>query len=319
MIERSNSPVVGFLGVGQIGRPMADRIIEKFETVICNRSPGKLDHFRGRAKIATTPRELASNCDIVFACLPTVQAYREASLGTDGVIAGNRAKIFVNVGTTGSPLVHELEAALGARGISLLDAPVTGGPTRAAQGDLVTMVAGAEDVLEQARAVIECYSSRCVYFGPRLGSAQTMKLVNNLVMIANLVLTTEAMVMGVKGGLDPEKMLSVLTGGTAQSYVISEVFPRHMVTRSFDFGGRLEMGVKDYDCVMEEARSLGAPVRVAEAAQRILLEAMIDQGPASDVTTIMRYLEKAAGTEFPQTRTASNAGATLAASDPKPE
>lgn len=303
MITLSDRPVIGFLGVGQIGRPMAERIAKQFKTIVCNRSAAKLEPFRGRAGIAATPRELASRCDIIVACLPTPQSYRDAGFGPDGVVEGDRARIFVHVGTTGSPVVHELEGALAAKSISLLDAPVTGGPLRAAQGNLVTMVAGAEAVLDRARAVIDCYSNKCVYFGPKLGSAQTMKLVNNLIMITNLVLSSEAMVMGVKGGLDPEKMLDVLTGGTAQSYVISEVFPRHVFTRSFDFGGRLEMGAKDYDCVVEEAKNLGTPILVAEAAQRVLLEAIADQGPTSDITTIMRYLESAARTKFPQTRT----------------
>jgi 3-hydroxyisobutyrate dehydrogenase-like beta-hydroxyacid dehydrogenase len=213
-----------------------------------------------------------------------------------------RARLFVNLGTTGSPTVLEIAAELGKKDIGVLDAPISGGPQRARIGELLSIVSGDQQNLEFARPVIDSYSSRVVYLGPRLGAAQTMKLVNNLLVVSNMVLTTEAMVMGVKGGLDPEQMLDVLRSGTGQNYAATEIFPRFVFTRGFNFGGHLSMGAKDYDCVLDEAASLGVPVPAAEAVQQILLTAMEDQGANADFTTIVKFVEKRAQTLFPKTR-----------------
>lgn len=296
------SIVVGFVGVGQIGAPIADQISRKYTTILSNRSQGALDPFRGRCAIAATPADLAARADIVFACLPNAQSYRDVVCGEGGIASGGRARLFVNLGTTGFPTVLEIAEELGKQGIGVLDAPISGGPQRARSGELLSIVSGDESQLEFARPVIDCYSSKLVYLGSRLGAAQTMKLVNNLLVVSNMVLTAEAMVMGVKSGLDPEQMLEVLRSGTGQNYAATEIFPRFVFTRNFNFGGRLGMGAKDYACVLDEAASLGVPVPAAGAVQRILLTAIEDQGADADFSAIVKFIEKRAQTMFPKTR-----------------
>lgn len=133
-----------------------------------------------------------------------------------------------------------------------------------------------------------------------------MKLVNNLLVTANLVLAAEAMLLGIKGGLDSEKMFEVLNSGTGQNYAITSIFPRYVFTRGFDFGGALAIAAKDYDCIIAEAETLGVPVDAALAVQKILRASYERHGGNADFTTIVKDLEEKAGAGFPKTRDAAH-------------
>lgn len=136
----AHRPKVGFLGVGSMGRPMVDRILLNFDVILFNRSRVRAESLRGEVEFVDSPRELASACDIVFLCLPTLQAHRDILDGEKSLLAGRRARIVVQTGTTGPSLVREMEKTLAARSVALVDVPFSGGPARASRGDLVSMV-----------------------------------------------------------------------------------------------------------------------------------------------------------------------------------
>jgi 2-hydroxy-3-oxopropionate reductase len=302
ILQAEEQTIVGFMGVGQIGQPMADQILQKFKAIVYDKSEAAGEHFAGRAKIGKDYQELITGCDVIVACLPTAQAYVEAVSAVERLRNAARLRTFVVVGTTGSALIDDLFSMLNGTGIELVDAPITGGPHGARLGTLTTMAAGSADALARVQPIIDCYSKQTILFGSKPGAAQTMKLVNNLLSVANLVLASEAMTLGLKAGLDPEKMFEVLNAGTAQNYAISSIFPRCVFTRSFDFGGHLELGAKDYQCLMDESEKQGATVAAAKAVHRILLKAIAQQGPKADFSTIVKYFEADMGVQFPQTR-----------------
>ena len=160
------------------------------------------------------------------------------------------------------------------------------------------MVSGQEDAFHAVEPVLQTYAGNITYFGSSPGMAQTMKIVNNMIALANLVIATEAVVVGVKAGLSPDDMLEVLNGGSARSAVTADKLPHYILPRKFDFGGTLGVVLKDVELFLDEADKLGLTTPLG-AAVRDAYKRAIEQGSASDdLTTVIRVSEKAAGVEF---------------------
>jgi 3-hydroxyisobutyrate dehydrogenase-like beta-hydroxyacid dehydrogenase len=256
--------------------------------------------FAGRAVIASSAADAASRADVVIGCLPTLAAYEDAILGPQGVAQGSRASTYIHVGTTGSAMVRDFAKFLRKTGVAVIDAPMTGGPARARTGSLTVMVSGPEPALRKVEPILRCYASRVVHFGDQPGIAQTMKLVNNILFGANLIVAAEALVLGAKAGLDLKKMLEVINTGSGQSWVTSEMVPTHVLPRTFDFGSFMPVLIKDLAAVMNEAKMLGVPMPAASAVYQTFIEATAQQSDRDDVTDIFRYVERAAGAELPK-------------------
>ena len=288
---------IGFLGVGAIGRPIADRMLRVTPLVICDVSEAARAPFEGRAMLVRTASQLGSAADIVFACLPSLQSYRDAILGAEGLINGSRVSQVIHIGTTGPKLVVEMLAALKLKQIELLDAPVTGGTPRARAGELMVMVSGSRAAFEGVKTLIHAYASAIVYLGERPGMAQTMKLINNLLSAANLAIASEMLVLGVKAGLDPRQMLEVLNGGTGQNSATLTKLPDHVLPRTFDYGGRLEIVHKDLAMLVHEAGQLAVAAPLAAMIETTYRDAIAQEGSESDMTTIIRPMERSAGVE----------------------
>ena len=261
--------VVGFIGLGSIGAPMAERIVQAGHRVhVYDIRADAMAAFRGRAELAASPRAVADQADIVLGCLASSDSFRDAVLGGDGIVAGRRARQYVHLGTNGAEVVQELAAGLKKAGIDTLDAPMTGGRVRAQQGKLTVMASGAKPLFDAAEPILRCYSDKVVYLGASVGAAQVMKSVNNMLSLTNLVAACEALVVGAKAGLDPEAMLDVINHGSGQNTATSNKVPRHVLTRSFDFGGSLSVVMKDIGVFIEHAKSHGIPTPVGDLVQQ---------------------------------------------------
>lgn len=298
---KTESPVLGFLGIGAIGAPMAERLIEAgHRLAVFDIDRRALEAFRGRAAIAGSPAELADAADIVFGCLPTIESHRTALLGNDGVIAGRRAKLYVHVSTTGGAILDEVAGRLKERGIETVDAPVTGGVPRARDGSLTVMTSGPQEACDRASVYMKAYAGKIVYLGERLGAAQMMKLVNNMVSAAALAVTTEAMLVGAKAGIAPDVMIDVLNSGTGQSNATSVKIPNQILPRRFNHGGAMRLVVKDLHAFEAEAKALRMPTPLGDAIARSFDTAMAAVGEDADITTVIRHMEEAAGFELPR-------------------
>lgn len=290
-------PTIGFMGVGAIGRPMAERMLAQFPLVVFDVSAAARASFEGRATLVQSASTLAASADVVFACLPTLESYRQAVLAEDGLMAGGRMRHFIHVGTTGPALAREMNAALSARGVSMLDSPVSGGVPRASSGELTVMASGPRDLFGSVEAMIKCYASSIVYLGEAPGLAQTMKLINNMLSAANLAVASELLVMGVKAGLDPHQMLEVLNSGTGQNSATLTKIPNHLLPRTFDYGGRLEVVHKDLAMFVHEADRMGLATPLSELIASTFRTAIAQDGPDRDMTEVIRHMERAAGVE----------------------
>jgi 3-hydroxyisobutyrate dehydrogenase-like beta-hydroxyacid dehydrogenase len=286
---------VGFIGLGAIGRPIAEHVAAHTDAVVFDIRDEAMAPFRGRAGIAFSPADVAARSDVVIGCLSTLQAYRSAIVESQGIFGG-RAKVYLHIGTTGSELAHELEAALATHGIAMVDAPITGGVPRAKEGTLTTMVSGPRAVVDQVMPVLRSYSSRVVNIGERVGAAQTMKVINNMLSAANLAIAAEGLVLGVKAGLDPDTMLEVINAGTGQNSATLTKLPNHVLTGGFDYGGSMAITIKDLAAFMHEAEALSFDTPLGAMVQRAYQAA--DGGmPTQDMTEVVQPMERRAGVQ----------------------
>jgi 3-hydroxyisobutyrate dehydrogenase-like beta-hydroxyacid dehydrogenase len=240
--------------------------------------------------------EVASISDIVLVSLPTPKIVREVALGERGVVAGSRAKIFVDLSTTGPRMAAEVAAGLAVREISAVDAPVSGGPSGAQSGTLAIMASCPADVLKRIEPVLRCFG-KVFHVGERPGMGQTMKLANNLLSATALAITSEALVMGVKAGLDPKVMVDVINAGSGRNSATQDKFPRCVLPRKFDFGFPTELLYKDVKLCLDEGEALGVPMLVGNAVRELLGVAKSMQGPRADITALVRCVEEWAGVE----------------------
>ena len=289
---------IGFIGLGNMGFHMARRLIEAGHTVIAlDTRKEALDRIVALGgKPAATPKEVADRAETVMASLPTPDIVHAVATGAGGIIDGQRVRRFVDLSTTGSDMAKRVFALLAARDIVQIDAPVSGGVSGAEKGTVAVMASGPRaDVaaVEPALAVI----GKFFFIGEQPGAGQTMKLCNNFLSAAAMTATSEAMVLGVKAGLDPRVMLDVINAGSGRNTATESKFPKNVVPRTFDLGFTNGLMAKDVGLAVSEAQALGVPMEIAELVLRHLRRACDEIGPNADLTTVVQPLERRAGVE----------------------
>src|SRR6202045_4758868 len=293
---RKTTMDIGFIGLGKMGFPMARRLIEaKHQLIVFDTRQEAVDRLGPLgAQAATSPKAVADRVETVMASLPSLQASLDVATGKDGVIEGKRIRRFVDLSTVGSQMAVRIHDLLAKRNIVQLDSPVSGGVGGAEKGTLAVMVSGPRTDFEAAKPALEVIG-KVFFIGEKPGSAQTMKLANNLLSATAVVATSEAVVMGVKAGLDPAVMIDVINAGSGMNTGSRDNFPRSILPRSFDFGFATGLMVKDVRLALEEMKSLGLSMEVADAVGRLWEVVIRDQGADSDFTEAIKPIEKAAG------------------------
>lgn len=292
----SKSSGVGFVGLGNMGFPMASRLVAAGHGLVVYDSRREvIDRAVALgADPAVSAQDVADRAEIVLASLPSLQASSEVATGDDGVIGGSRIRLFVDLSTVGSAVAQRNHDVLFTRGIAALDAPVSGGVSGAQNGTLAIMVSGPRDRFDSVITLLEVIG-RPIFVSDKPGAAQTMKLVNNLMAATSLAMTAEVMVMGVKSGLDPQVMLDVLNAGSGGTHASRDKFPKAVLPRTFDYGFATGLMVKDVRLYLEEAKGLGLPVELAEAVVRVWESTLNSEGADADFTSVVRPMEKVAG------------------------
>ena len=287
---------IGFIGLGNMGFPIASRILAAgHPVVVFDTQPDVVDRaVTLGARAATSPKDVADRTDAVMASLPSLQASADVAIGPNGVIDGRRARRFIDLSTIGSQVAQHNHACLSERGFATLDAPVSGGVNGARNGTLAVMVSGPRSDFDAMLPVLQTIG-RPIFVSEKPGAAQTMKLVNNLMAATTLAATAEVMVMGVKAGLDADVMIDVLNAGSGGTHASRDKFPRAVLPRTFDYGFAAGLMVKDVRLYLQEAERLGIPAALSQAVATLWENLLEQQGPESDFTTIIRPLEDAAG------------------------
>jgi 3-hydroxyisobutyrate dehydrogenase-like beta-hydroxyacid dehydrogenase len=287
---------IGFIGLGHMGFPMARRLIDAgYEVIAFDTRTEALDRLVALgARPASSPKGVADVAETIMASLPSPRAAVEVATGAAGVVEGSRVRRYVDLSTIGSSTAVQIHDVLAGRNIVAIDSPVSGGVGGAEDGTLAMMVSAPRAEFDTLQPMLKTLG-RPMHVGEQPGSAQTMKLVNNILAATVLVATSEVVVMGAKSGLDPSVMIDALNAGSGSTSASRDKFPRAILPRTFDYGFATGLMVKDVRLYLDEARTLGVPVEIAEAVARLWEATLNDEGADSDFTSVIKPIERAAG------------------------
>jgi 3-hydroxyisobutyrate dehydrogenase-like beta-hydroxyacid dehydrogenase len=299
-----SKPALGFVGIGRMGAPMASRLIAAgYAVTVFDALQASMQSLVAKgAKTAASPREVANEADIVFASLPTPDVVRKVALGDDGVIQGSRVRVFVDLSTTGPRVSAEVDQALGraSRPVAMVDCPVSGGVAGAEKGSLTMMVAGPRHAYEEIEPMLK-QLGRIHVCGDKPGQAQVVKLANNLMSVTCMAVSCEMLVLGARAGVDPKIMVDVIGVSSGRNGALQDKIPRHILTRTFDFGFSTALSHKDAGLCLSEAEALGVPLIVGTAARQVLTMTKAQFGADADFTNMVRLFEQWAGVEVKAT------------------
>ncbi len=291
--------VLGFVGVGRMGGPMANRLLDAghalcvFDT---NAEAMKPLAARG-ARVATSAEDVASSSDMVFISLPTPPIVQAVSLGERGILKGSRLKTLIDLSTTGPTIAGVVAKSASERGVAWVDSPVSGGVGGATKGTLAVMVSCRKDTFPVVDPVLKTFG-KTFYVGEKPGLAQIAKLANNLLAAAAIVLSSEALAMGVKAGLDATTLCDIINAGSGRNSATQDKFPKSVIPRTFDFGFATGLSYKDVRLCLDEAEALGVPMVAGAAVRQMLAITNAKFGPDSDFTCIAKVVEEWAGVEI---------------------
>jgi 3-hydroxyisobutyrate dehydrogenase len=288
---------VGFLGLGQMGGAMAERLLRKnFCLHVHDPMHSAMERFVAEGAIShDSPLSVADAATIVFACLPNPETSLSVALGPQGVMHGSAIKVYVETSTIGKATIEQIFANLKLHAIKTIDSPVTGGPSVARAGKLAIMTAGEPATLEIVRPILTMIGEKIYTLGEEPGMAQVMKVVNNLILASNMIVACEGLSMGAKAGLDAGMMLQVLKAGSGQSFGGCEVL-RRGVDGTFDFGAALSICDKDISLGLRDADALNVAMPVIEQAQQVWHSAFEAGWGNQDFTRILQVIEQKNGT-----------------------
>ena len=288
----------GFAGVGRMGALMAPRLLSAGHAVyVFDISKDAMTAMEKLgAKSAASIADLANRAETIFLSLPNPEIVNGAALGKDGLIDGNKVKRVVDFSTIGPRMAGIVATALAAKNIIYVDAPVSGGLKGAREGTLAVMVACPHAVFAELEPILKTFG-KPFHLGEVAGQAQTMKLANNLLAAAAIALTSEAMVMGVKAGLNPKVMLEVLNTSTGRNSATQDKFPRAILPGTFDFGFATGLSYKDVKLCIDEAEAMGVPMVCGAAVRQMLAVTNAMFGADSDFTSMCKVVESWAGVE----------------------
>ena len=287
---------IGFIGLGNMGAHMARRLVEAgHNVVVYDTRQEAIGNLTARgAVVAGSPAEVADQAETVMASLPTPDIVLAVATGPRGVIEGKRVRRFVDLSTTGAVMAQQIFKLLAARNIVQIDSPVSGGVRGAERGTLAVMVSGPRAEIAAIESALSAIG-RVFVISERPGAGQTMKLANNVLSATAMAATSEAMVMGVKAGLDPRIMLEVINAGTGRNTATEDKFTRAVLPGTFDLGFTAGLMMKDVRLCLAEAEALGVPMNVIEAVARLLALACDELGAEADLTAVVQPIEARAG------------------------
>ncbi len=290
---------IGLIGTGRMGGPMAERLLNAgHRLIVFDTNAAAVQPLVARgAVLGKSVLDVANQAETVMASLPTPDIVRQAIIRPGGAIEGARIRSFVDLSSTGATATTEISAALAARNIRSLDAPVSGGVAGARNGKLTVMVSGPRALYDEVQPVLALFG-RVLFVGEKPGLAQTLKLANNLMSAAAIAITAEALALGVKAGLDPTVMLDVINTSSGRNTASMDKFPNHVLTRGFDFGFSAGLSFKDVRLCLEEAEALGVPMLLGTVVRQMLSITCNTYGFDTDCTSVARIVEGWSGCEI---------------------
>ena len=289
----SASPSLGFVGLGVMGSALAGHLIGAGHQVfVYDVRDAAIDELVALgASGCTSPAEVANHAEIVFASLPAPEIVLEALAGSGGLLEGAAMRTFVDLSTSGTEMAATALELLDERDVGYVDAPVSGGPQGARNARLTVMAAGAQDLFDEVAPLLALFGTNVLHVGETPGQGQLTKVINNQLSATAMAATGEALALGVKGGLDPARLLAAINLSSGRNTASEDKYPRCVLTRSFDYGFRLRLMAKDTALCMREAARLGFEMPLGAAVRDAWAIADANGSDADDFTTIAKLYE----------------------------
>jgi len=294
----TDKPVVGFIGLGIMGEPMARHILEAgFPLVVHNRSRGKVDSLvAAGATDGGSPRGVAQQAQVILMCLPDSPDVEKVVLGPDGVFSGiSRGKIIADMSTISPVVARSLAQKAQALGVDFLDAPVSGGEIGAKQGTLSVMVGGSEQAFQRVMPIFQAMGKTIIRIGDS-GAGQVAKACNQMMVAVTAAVVSEAMVFATKSGVDPALVRQVLLGGAGYSRFLENSGPR-LLQRNFQPGFKAKLHYKDLNIVLSTAKEYNVPLPTTSLVHQFYTALMAAGRGDMDTSAIVTILEQLAGSE----------------------
>ena len=289
---------VGFIGLGAMGLPMAKRVVgaghETFTTFHVRRAPAD-DLASLGARVLATPADVARAADVVITILPADRELKETVFGEQGVLQGlSRGKVLIDMTTATALIMQEVAQAVAGVGAEVLDAPVSGGTPAAAQGTLTIMVGGDAALLERCRPVLEAMGSQIVHVGA-VGQGKVVKMVNQMMAAAHLLMVGEAFALGMRCGADPKTLYDVIKTSSGYSKMMDLRLPGFLLDGTFQPGFRLDLMKKDVNLAVDSGQALNVPLFLTSAVGQLFAAASAAGKGDADFSAAAQYVADLAG------------------------
>lgn len=288
--------VAGFIGLGAMGGALARRLAGAgVELHVYDPDPARVQALTALGAIAHgSVGAVADAAATVYACLPSAEASLEVARAAG---AGKALRVYVETSTIGRGALLAIAQELQARGVQVVDAPVSGGPRGADAGTLSIIASGCAEALAGLRPQLALLGKNVFEVGAEPGMAQMMKLVNNLISAANMASAYEALVLGAKAGLDPDQMVEIINVSTGRNSATVDKVPKSVLTGTFDYGASIRTIHKDVSLGLKEAEALQVPMWVGQNVRQVWEFALTQGGADLDFTALIRYMEAWTGVE----------------------
>ncbi|BCJ86399.1 NAD(P)-dependent oxidoreductase [Effusibacillus dendaii] len=290
---------IGFIGLGNMGNPMAANLIQAgYHLKVFDVNPDNMDPFaKLGAELSRSSKEIGEECNIIITMLPNAAAVESAIIGESGLIHCVQEGSIVMDMSSSSPIsTKKIGSSLAAKGVCMVDAPVSGGVKGAREGTLSILLGGRQEDVAAVTPILQVLGQKLIHVG-ELGSGHTVKALNNLLTATTLLATSEAMVAGVKFGVDPNKMLEAINSSSGSSFSSLHKFPK-ILDRNFDVGFTIDLMYKDLGIAMEIADSVEVPTFLGSNVRHFWGFAVGQGGGRWDHTAIVKFVEKWAGIEL---------------------
>ncbi len=286
---------IGFIGLGIMGKPMAKNLLKAgHEVLIFNRSKASEQEVAAAGGIPSSFQEIGENCELVLTMLPNSPQVKEVMIGENGVASYMKAgSVFIDMSSIDPIASREIAAVLEAKGVDMLDAPVSGGEPKAIDGTLSFMVGGKQEVFDKFKPILECMGASVVRCG-EVGAGNTTKLANQIIVACNIRAVAEAFTLAKKAGVDPQLVLNAIRGGLAGSTVL-DAKGSMMIAGNRKPGFKIDLHIKDLNNVLDCAHAVGAPVPMTASVQEVLQWMHAHDGGQKDHSAIAEYYEALAG------------------------
>jgi len=295
---------IGFIGLGIMGKPMAKNLLKAgFSLTVYDIVPEAVKDVVGAgAETGSSSKDVAAKSEIVITMLPNSPDVKDVVLGENGVLEGAKAgTILIDMSSIAPLASKEIAEKAKDKGVVVLDAPVSGGEPKAIEGTLAIMVGGPEDTFEQVKDILGIMGASVTRVG-EIGSGNTTKLANQIIVALNIAAMSEAMVLATKSGVDPEKVYQAIRGGLAGSTVLDAKMPLAL-EGNFKPGFRIELHIKDLANALDTAHELGVPVPLSSGVMEIMQALKVDGKGKDDHGGIIQFYEKLAKVQVRGQRT----------------